>query len=287
MAVFEATEMYASPPTIDFDESKGIFVAEMMSRQQQIIIEGPDRSSVEHEIERTLHDEYVQMEADIARSRSQSRGRSMGGGGETDKRSADGIMTIGAGLAMSPDVEDDSRQKPNKNAKEHKMGAGTWVEMISGISAVIRGDWLSLALSGASLKLSGWMDDLSIFGSTKRIFSVSFGGILITATSRKELRKKLTKQKNKRIQRIMNNVKFAEKERENASVAGGSTKERLQNKKRKARVKRPNKWSVKLNREGRVLPQDRAQQMKDHLQDRKQLLKGKRAIARSMWVSRV
>lgn len=267
---------YASSASITYDQATGMFVGQVVSRSGVHVVEGPDRFSVEYGMQNVVRQEYNQMvrEAGMSRSRTEEHGRGRGGGGggqreETHER-IDGMKVY----------RHDHGNKP-------KIGFEKLVDVVMTAVSLSQGHFFEAAVHGATMALGDWYENVESIWDKKpkpKLFSVSFGGVLITATSRAMLRKLLIRQRNLRIQMVMTHIRKHEVERENASTTDNFLSEdakRLRAKKKRALALRPKLW------ENRVCPQGRQTGWKGRSLDLRERMKDKRDRALELWVNRV
>lgn len=274
MSALQTTAIYASSSSLEFNEELGVYVGQVIASDGTHVIEGPNAASVQYEIDAILREEYDRMVRDVTvgREEGKSKGRSIGGGSSS---------------------RDNERDDKIEGEKIHRHTAGmnisrtkTWVELVMGAVSLSHGNFLEAGFSALSLAASEWFENVeSIWDKKpkKKIFAVYFGGILITATSRSALRKKLIRQRNKRVQLIMTSVRKHDHERENASSAGNLSLDakRLRKKKQKAELLRPKKW------ERRVSPQGQQTGWRSQAIDLKTRMKGKKNRAKELWAQRL
>ena len=193
--------------------------------------------------------------------------------------------------------------RPSGNSKsEGQSSTRSYKAMERPSKKMKLGTFAKLAMAGMTLSQSGpagliaetillsavsWFSNLdSIWNKQpkQQIFACYFGGILIVATSKAMLKKKLTFQRNKRIQRIMMNVRYHNKERENASSIENISKaaKRLKGKKKNAMKFKPNKWIEKVSS-----PQGLNSGWQGRAISLKTRMKEKKANAKARWVTKL
>ena len=277
MTVLGSTSAYASSTSVEFNEERGLYLAQVVSRDGVHIVEGPDRASVEYGIEAVLRDEYNAMIREETLNKSRETGRSRGGGSSGSNNRDSQEETID-GMKVH-------RHSPGERGPRPKFSS--WVDMVTGGLALSQGNLVGAAGSAISLAFGEWFDKVDSIWNKKpkqKIFAVSFGGILITATSKAMLRKLLTRQRNKRIQRIMTSIRKHDDERKNASTVENITSKdtkRIRNKKKRAEILRPRSW------EKRVCPQGQQTGLKSRTIDLRTRVKEKRERASGLWAHRV
>lgn len=267
---------YASSSSVEYSEELGMYVGEMVSIDGVHLVEGPDRASVEYTMEAILQEEYQRMvrEAALAKELEQSQGRSMGGGGSSSRYDGQKEKIEGAPVhrhALRAGI-------PGKK--------GTWVELVMGAISLSQGAYLEAAFSAASLVIKDWYEGVESLWDKKtvpKIFAVYFGGILIKASSKSELRKKLVRQRNKRIQLIMTSIRKHNHEHENASSTDkiSADARRLRDKKKRAEILRPKSW------ERRMSPQGQQTGWRSKTLDLRSRMKGKKSRAKVLWANRL
>jgi hypothetical protein len=272
-----APPAYASSTSITFDSARGTYVGEVISRGGMHVVEGPDALSVDYAVQGILRDEYNQMvrEATIAQGRERG-GHSRGGSSGVSSHHEESHERIN-GMKVY-------RHEPGKGPK---IGFEKFVDMVMSAVAISQGHYFDAAVHGASMALGDWYEGVESLWDKKpkqRLLSVSFGGILITATSKAMLLKLLTRQRNIRINMIMTHVRKHEHERENASTTDNILSpdaKRLRAKKKRAEALRPKSW------ERRMCPQGQQTGWQGRSLDLKDRMKDKKDRAMELWVNRV
>jgi hypothetical protein len=223
-----------------------------------------------YEMDRLLQEEYMLMQREAAqKQRSAGRGR---GGGSVD---GEKVHRINASDA----------RKAGNNPSIISRG-GTWVDVITGGLALGSGRYAE----AISIALTGWFDDaLSIWDKSPeaQMFAVSFGGVLITAGSRRQLRRKLSRQKQKRLQLIMNHVRkmgLVRGASDSLKISHSPEKSRihrLREKKKRAIESGPARWSRTVS------PQGQQTGWRSRSLDLRERVRGKKKRAQQLWIERV
>ncbi len=277
------TQAYASSVSIDFDSQKGVYVGSLASRGGMYQFEGPDRASVMYEAEAILREEYDTMMREVARGKAQAVSRGRGGGSSENhrqernkpKEKIDGVPIL-------------TRSTTGRDKPGIKTNLPKWAEAAITLVSIAHGNWMDLAINAAVTVARDWYENVESLWDrrpTPKIFTAVFGGIVITATSRKMLRLMLIRQRNLRIQRIMAAIRLHDEERDNASSTDNLTRvsARIKSKKVLAmKAFQPKSW------EGRVSsPQGQETGWKGRALDMRSSLQGKKAKAMEMWANRV
>jgi hypothetical protein len=214
-------QTYVSEPSLTYDEERQLYIGEFYSGGMLHRVEGADRASVSYLMEGVVRDQYDEMvrntsywrEREAARAAAAAAEQSHGrGGGSSD--SHDNTPRRIEGIQVRT-YHADSRHTEKLTVSK----AIGWAELIHTAFNLATGNYSDLVYNALSHVVGDWFENVeSIWNKQpkKKIFAVSFGGILITATSRAMLRKLLTRQRNLRIQRIMKSVRAQQKEEEDA-----------------------------------------------------------------------
>ena len=266
---------YASRTSIDFDEARGVYVGQVMSKNGIHLLEAPDRLTLEYEVEGLLRSEYNKMIRDEAiRKRARDKDLSEK---ESEKNSHSNSVSR---HEQKDHVEGIKihRHKPGEFSSKPKTA--TWVDMITGGLALSHGNYFEAAMSAASAAFGEWFERVeSIWDRNPKpkVFAVMFDGILIKASSMAMLKKLLVRQRNKRIQRIMIAIRQHEEERGISSVEGitGVSAQRLRAKKKRAQLT----WKT------RVCPEQT--ELVERTLDLRERVKTKKELANLRWIERV
>ncbi len=270
MTIFQSTQMYASQLDVSYDESRELYIGDLVSRGGVHRVEGMNRADVTYAMDALLQEEYHEMLRGVKdqNARVIGGGRSRGGGSSATPEKVEGmaIKTYAPG-----------------ELKQKNSGSFKWVELVMGAASLGQGNFLEAALSVISIKLGDWFDGVESLWdkdtSKKPLFAVSFGGILITAVSKKMLKKKLRRQMNKRIQRIMMNVKYHNMARESLTPTKGDSKQAI-SRLRKKKQRAVEHWRARVSPQGRQKNwRGRTINLRNRLQDKKEK-------ANLMWVER-
>lgn len=281
MTIFQTTQAYASALTLKYDESRQLYLGQFVSRGGVYNIEGVNRAEVTYEMDRLLAEEYHTMTRDVARKSSYEavrEGAGRGGGGRSMGGGNERVYTIKASEARAAGSGSSVASK-----------AMTGLDVASGAMAIASGNWLELAMSVASLAVGEWFEGVESLWDKQpeKLFAVTFCGVLITAKSRSELMKKLMRQKNKRIEMIMNHIRqmglsgddpdseLGKYKRENNKIR------QLRKKKEEALCFGPDKWK------NTVSPQGQQTGWRARTLDLRERIQGKKANAQELWVDRV
>lgn len=269
---------------IDFDEARGLYVGQVMTMNGAQTVEAASRAQVMYDMEAILREEYIAREQEINKQKEEAGRVKVESDPEKPSENRSWVEKESDRRVRELPVHVHSaRQRP----QHRRMKAGTILDLISGAIALSHGNWIEAAFSAFSLAIGDWYENVeSIWNKPKRrkIFACYFGGILIVAGSKRALMKKLTLQRNKRIQRIMMNIRYHNKERENASSTDNISKAalRLKNKKKKAVALTPKSWERRVSS-----PQGKQAGWQGRTLNLRERMKGKKTRARSLWVSKV
>lgn len=279
MTVLQNTQTYASELAITYDSERNLYLGEFTSRGGTYRFEGPDRADLMYQMYAALQDEYIQMTRDVAYMRSHSRsggGRGRGGGGGSSHDNVEGLRVHRVAPGQRPSLS----------------SAGRFVDALMTVLAISTGDWREVAASAIAMAVGDAYDRMEDAWEDEApsLFAVSFCGMVITAASRAELKKKLLRQKHKRMHMIMQHIKMARDEREKNSdslsyadylafgqVGKAKYLDRLRRKKRAAK-----QWRDRTQLEGR-----NKEELRDQLHGWRQQLRGKKALSKDFWVMRV
>lgn len=260
------SQSYGSDLKMYLDEVKGVYVGEMVSRSGAYRFEGPDRLSISMQMEDVLYYEYQQMLLELAHKREMELGVGLPEGYANVARTSNG-KTI---------VYVDPKGKLNKGGGfgiKELIDAG---QLALDIVSILQGNWLALIPSALVMLIEEQMEKGGEKPPEDIVYAVRFGGVLITAASRRLLMKKLQLQKNRRIQIIMSHMRSHQKNRDNASSTdkiGRDISGRLIDKKLKAE----RKWSE------HIMPAD----LKERTRNLKRSIGLKRERAKAGWLERV
>lgn len=258
---------YSYSTHMHFDELKKAYVGHLESRSGLYEFEGPDRTSITMQIEQVLNLEYDEMMHELA---SEER-REFGLGiekkfGNVKRREENGkpIITIGP----------ESQDKPGPTLAELLHITQVSLAVVS----IIQGAWVPASISAASMMIEHYLTKVSHV-KKQTLYKVAFGGIVITAVSRRMLKKKLQQQRNKRIQLIMNHMRGHDKGRKEASSTGNLSRDisgRLLEKKTNAKYK----WQLQIS------PQGQETGWRDRSVNLRRNLEAKRERAQTLWTQR-
>jgi hypothetical protein len=213
-----STQSYTSSVSISYDNVRQVYVGEMWSRSGIYRVEGPDRGSVDTDLEQLARTEYNAMMREISSKSKQDFGSDIGRAVLFHGRSAHVTRHKVDGVPVLLLASGGNKQE------RHKGGHGlkdlmTIAELAHTIYSAIHGDWFEALFSGMLLAFE---DAHAKKGDKpKQIFAAEFGGVIITATSRALLIKKLLLQKNRRVQIIMNHMREHDLAREEARAEDG------------------------------------------------------------------
>jgi hypothetical protein len=207
-------QTYVSNLSITYDEQRQLYIGEFYSGGTLHRVEGADRASVSYLTEGVVRDQYNEMvrgvsywkDREVARAAEASQGWGLGGGGggsDNVPRRIDGVQVR-------------TYHADDRNAPKLTVGkAMNWADLIMTAVSLAQGNYMDVAYRAMTTVVGDWYEGVESIWDKKpkpKIFSVSFGGVVITATSRAMLRKMLTRQRNLRIQRIMKSVRAQQKE---------------------------------------------------------------------------
>jgi len=213
-----STQSYTSSASISYDNVRQVYVGEIWSRGGIYRIEGPDRGSIDTDLEQVARTEYNAMMREISSKQKQPFGADIGRTvnfhghrAQVTQHKVDGVPV----LLLASGGGGDGRKKGGLGMKDLM----TMAELSHAIYAAIHGNWFEAIFSGM---LMAFEDAHAKAGSApKQIFAAEFGGVIITAASRALLIKKLLLQKNRRIQIIMNHMREHDLAREEARDEDG------------------------------------------------------------------
>ncbi|MCE3231882.1 MAG: hypothetical protein K0R98_139 [Rickettsiaceae bacterium] len=268
---------YVSDLSVNFDEQRGLYIGEFYSGGTLHRIEGADRAQVDYLMEAVVREQYEQMvhelnywkQREAARQAAQERAERGRGGSSTKAEKDDSPRRID-GIPVRTYKADERTA--------HKLNMGSvvkWGDMMMMAASLAHGNYGDLAYHAIATALGDWYEGVESIWNKKpkiKIFAVSFGGIIITATSRKMLRKLLMRQQNIRIQRIMMNVREHKKNQDDAQEGDARSKaaDRLRAKKKKAEILRPKSWERKLSPQGQETGwRGKTLNLKERLKDKK------------------
>lgn len=238
------SQSYASGVSTSYDEARQVYVGEMTSRGGVYRVEGPDMASISMQIDDILRIEYQEMIRELATQRQREFGSDIGGW----------LMINGAPANVTHQRESGipimtlSSRGHHERSGISASGMLDITEIALTVFHAMHGQWLNALTSAISMIFE---DYLSKFGGNKKkpLFGVMFGGILITASTRALLKKKLQLQKNRRIQLIMNHMREHEKNRNEATgTIGNDISGRLLEKREEAQ----RKWRNQISPQGQL-----------------------------------
>ncbi len=279
LSTLQTTQLYASELDLTYDNEKQIYRGKFVSASGVYLIEGPNRAEVMYEMDRLLDDEYRAMQKEASKKESYrekvSNSRSRGGrsmGGETVHR-----------------IDASEARKMEKNSSAISKGIGL-IDIATGGLSLIAGRYVEAGVAAASLAMGDFFEGVESLwdkSSSNKLFAVSFGGVLITASTRRQLRRKLVRQKQKRISLIMNHIrKIGLVQGASDGPDGGHKREnnkirQLRKKKEKALQFGPERWQKTVS------PQGQQTGWRSRTLDLRERVKGKKALAQQLWVERV
>lgn len=277
LSTLKTTQLFASELDIRYDQSRQIYIGKFVSVMGEYSIEGPNRAEVTYEMDRLLQEEYRLMQKEASKKKSFTEkvasGRSVGGG-----RSLGGSETV-----YRIDASEANRQSKGNLSKSL-----TAIDIVTGGMSLVAGRYVEAGIAAASLMLGDFFEGVeSLWDKSDKVYAVSFGGVLITAATRRQLRRKLDRQKQKRLQLIMNHVRkmglvkgasdgpIDKYKRENNKIR------QLRKKKEKAMQFGPEKWRKTVS------PQGQQTGWRARTLDLRERIQGKKALAEQLWVERI
>lgn len=270
MSVFEssAAPYNAVLPTITYDETRGMYLGEVISRTGMLRSYGPSERSVQFEIENQLYWEYQQLLRDIELD-EQNRAAAA-------EREVEATSTPSHSHSHSTGFVPRTIGMVN-NGLNHGAGTLMTYGVLQPISLTGKSTGKITSKATSKKKSNGV---LGVFSEVARekTFVASVAGVTIAAGSRKALKKALIAQRNKHIQRIMMNVKVQQKEvertREAEAVAQERTKtlrERIRSKKEMAEKLGAGLWTERLGLRGKNKNwEERIETLRDRIQGKKE-----------------
>ncbi|MDA0781392.1 MAG: hypothetical protein PQ612_07210 [Rickettsiales bacterium] len=274
LSTLKSTQLFASEMQVSYDNSKQLYIGKFASARGEYLIEGPNRAEVTYEMDRLLQEEYRLMQKEVTKKKSfqeqVSSGRSRGSGGRS----------MGGETVHKIDASEANRLSASRGL--------TAIDVVTGGMALVAGRYVEAGIAAASLVLGDFFEGVeSLWDKTDKVYAVSFGGVLITASTRRQLRRKLSRQKQKRLQLIMNHVRkmglikgasdgpIEKYKRENNKIR------QLRKKKEKALQLGPEKWRRTVS------PQGQQTGWRSRTLDLRERIKGKKALAEQLWVERI
>lgn len=263
---------FASSVTTSYDASRGVYTGEIFSREGLYRVEAWDQGTLDSQLDYILEKEYHEMEREVTVGKSRPFGANIGDTIKTPE--PEPHVTPHGELHktshITPHTVQHTKVAPRRiesrvtrhmegglpvmtihTGSPHKTsGLGKVVEVfdIASIAmSILTGNWMDVLFGALSMAFQDALGG----GGGKTMFAVSFGGIMITAPSRRLLLKKLQRHKNRRIQIIMHHMRSHDKNRREASSTGNLSKglsRRIQDKKRLARIS----WSDKMLSKGQA-----------------------------------
>jgi hypothetical protein len=264
------TSNFVSAIDVKYDELKERFIGSFSSLRGEYRLEAVNMADLMQSIELILRDEYLSIQREL-NSRSQEISRGRGGGGGGNRREAgQQIYTI-----------DSARGVTASNLKWKSVK--NWANYIKTGASLAAGNYFESGFVAFSLMLTDMYEGVESLWDkpkNKQIFAAVFGGVLITANSRHELRKKLWRQKNLRIHHIMMHIREAgliKGDPHNLleeKKAKDDKKSRLRNKKRRAQIQLTTNWVRRVCPQGQGTGwRDRSLNLRSRLEAKKDLSK--------------
>lgn len=293
--------MYASELRLTYDDEREKYLGEFSSVGGLYRIEGVDRADISYEMQRLLELEYNSMVRNSAKTESFSRGRGGGASGGSNVADKPSVAKSGPERGLKVYTLDIDEQRNSAKNLSFISKASTWVDLVTTTIALSTGNFLEATMASASLTLGEWNEGIESIWKTPqaKIFAVMFCGVMIKATSKSGLRKKLLRQKNRRLQMIMMHL------RKNGLVDGSSEidpfrkkserkrRDSFKKKKKKAaknfcndRLKLAKKsWRERISGQGKPLSfSSRSKNLRQNLRRKKELSKEEPL---QLWSSRV
>lgn len=167
-----ATSEFSPEIAVYYDEQLERWVGDMVTRKGVYRFDGPDRGSVQMDVENVLAREYLEW----VRELNNERGRS---------------------LSLSRGGDAQAREK------EHGRGSGIISSLI--LDSVLGGT-LTTALSIIPTRHRERIHEFETYLGQRRHMA-TVAGVVVVASTRRRLKKRIIQQRGKHIQRIMNNVR--------------------------------------------------------------------------------
>lgn len=232
MSGFNSAQVIAPEISITYDESLKLYVGSLISRSGTYYLEGPDRASIEYQVEGILREEHKELVRNLekeAKEEKRGRGLSLGGIGIPD-------------ITMEKEPD-----KPQKNIKPFSL-----------LPFMFRSLW-------------------DVLSANKKMFSVVFGGIILTAGSKRALKKKLINERNRLIHKIMHNVREHRRQQERWEDDVKLHKDRIKKKRSLALRLSPARWT------DQVKPDAREEYMNERVNTLRARIKDKKSQAQHLW----
>ena len=280
LSTLQTTQLYASELDLTYDDEKKIYRGKFVSATGVFSIEGPNKAEVMYEMDRLLDEEYRLMQKEASKKQSYRErvesSRARGGGGRS----------MGGEKVYKIDASE-ARKAGDSSSLSKGLGL---VDIATGGLSLIAGRYVEAGVAAASLVVGDFFEGVESLwdkSSKEKVFAVSFGGVLITAATRRQLRRKLARQKQKRLALIMNHI------RKMGLVKGASDGpvesykrdnnkiKQLRKKKEKALQFGPSKWRKTVS------PQGQQTGWRAKTIDLRERVRGKKALAQELWVERI
>ncbi len=274
----ESRQSYASDIAMKYDEARNVYLGEMFSRGGLYRVEGPDAISISTQMNYFLEIEYQEMMRTLTTQKPQPFGAGISP-----------TVLISGQQAEVTQYQENGKPvvmiKATKPLRDEAGGLGVGdalsvTELSMTVISVLSGNWMH-ALTGAMSLAVGGAIGQGRHKNEGQVFAVMFGGILITATTRALLKKKLQLQKNRRIQLIMHHMRDHDKARDKAKSAGELLAGHLSSNIRSKRKQAENLWRENKSPQGQEIDwQSRAINLRNNIGH-------KRERASQLWIERV
>lgn len=271
MTVFETCQSYSPEITVEYNETKNLYVAKMISQSGCYELEGPDKNAIMFEMEAILRKELTDLSLSIEKesyvslynNSKKSRGQGIGIGGSAVR----GMIGLGAVAGAGASIGSSAVRGMiglGKGLKGHR------IKKISGEQVFMKREEATVGLG-----LGGLIGSLLGKGVS---YVAKVGGIVFVGTSRRDLKKKITRHKNMVIFRIMSNVRYHKNVEKR--VALDRANERTRKLKKKREVAKTF-WKTKSLNTGRDLRwEERIERMRGKVYSKKNQ-------AFRLWVERI
>lgn len=251
-------------PSVDifYDETREKYRCNMISRSGSYELEGCNKNDIMYQVDAIIRDEYTEWTKRIEHEREFSKGKGRGGDGGDESDGWYGGSSDS--MFKTKDKIDGIEVKTYEERSRGLLGSAlNGVLGVSHLNSINRSGGVSNAIS---LALSDWfgfaldfimgdwfgiaLEFLGIQGPPRKMFAASVGGVLVTARSRRQLKKKLVLQRNRHIQRIMLNVRMSKDSitRQAYAVRVGSASARIRHKKEEALYLGQKTWKERVRK---------------------------------------
>lgn len=260
---------------MEFDEERGLYIGQLTSQGGTYQLSGPDRASIDYEVEGILRDEYYQFAQDVGKGKVRS-GIGLGLG------VAAGIAASGA--TSGPEkVQEKSADKgfsvlglagQSKDSPGEERAKGLSIGSMLDIFTIAMPFAPDIGISQNVIKHTaigaGLLQAFDLFfkGKKRKKLAVIVGGVLLVAGSKRALKKKIMVHKNRILQRIMHQLRNSIKETERTRSQERQMSERMRERQKNPRKKwvhRMDKSALAHNNDWRT----RVDSMRNRLNEKK------------------